>query len=82
MDEALKPVDEDDESTTQFTVDLGEVHLTDAEVSALQSRITKLAIESVRQKAGQADARAKPKPKPKEPFVKIIFVKAIRPRPT
>ena len=79
MDEKIQQA-EDEESTTQFTVDLGEISLTDAEVGALQSQITRLAIESVRQKGAQTVGAAKKKPK--DPFVKIIFVKAIRPRPS
>jgi hypothetical protein len=65
---------------TRFTVDLGEVELTDEEVTSLQNQITKLAVETVRQKGsgenapGAGDVAGR---RHREPFVKIIFVRAI-----
>ncbi|HXN88966.1 MAG TPA: hypothetical protein VN890_06400 [Methylocella sp.] len=63
----------DTSAATQFTVDLGQIDLTDEEVNSLQNQITKLAAEFALTKA---DPAARPK---KEPFVKITFVRAIHP---
>jgi hypothetical protein len=57
----------------QFTVDLGETELTDEEVSAIQHEITRLAVELVQRK------RSDGTDKTREPFVKIVFVKAVHP---
>jgi hypothetical protein len=54
----------------RFSVDLGKVELTDKEVSSLKNKITQVAVAAARKKG--------PKP-PKEPFVKIVFGKAIPP---
>lgn len=54
------------EEKTQFTIDLGEIELTDEEVSNLGN----LAIESVRKKSGSAAIL-------KEPYVRVLHVKAI-----
>jgi hypothetical protein len=53
---------------TQFVVDLGEVELTDDEVSAVQNEITRIALDMARRKA-------EPAAKKKEPYVKILHVK-------
>ena len=66
---AKKPPAPSETDATQFTVDIGQMELTDEEVNAFQNEITKLAVDWVKQKGS---ARRK-----KEPFVKIIFVRAI-----
>ncbi|HEV7909708.1 MAG TPA: hypothetical protein VGP28_01160 [Methylocella sp.] len=58
------------EEKTQFTIDLGEIELTDEEVSNLGNELVKLAIESVRKKSGSAAIL-------KEPYVRVLHVKAI-----
>jgi hypothetical protein len=61
----LKPV-------VRFTVDLGKVNLNDKEVSSLKNKIIRLAVAAARPK--------RPTPKrPREPYVKIVFGKAIPP---
>jgi len=55
----------------RFTVNLGEIELTDEEVSTLQNQITKLAVETARKKDSGG----------KEPFIKIIFVRSVHPHP-
>ena len=49
MDEAT-PSPKEEDAAVRFTVDLGEIELTDEEVSTLQNQITKLAVETVQQK--------------------------------
>jgi hypothetical protein len=64
------------DSATQLTVDLGQTELTDDELHSLQNDITRLAVDHVQKSA----AAAAPDRRKGEPFVKIIFVKAIHPR--
>lgn len=70
MDNTSSSPDSTD-STARFTVDLGETQLTDAELHSLQNEITRLAVEHVQKSVAEKGK--------KEPFVKIIFVKAIHP---
>lgn len=58
----------------QFTVDLDQIELTEEECAAFQNAITKLAVEYVQKHSDTAPARVR-----REPYVKIIFVKAIPP---
>jgi hypothetical protein len=51
----------------QFTIDLGDMALTAKEVSSLKNKLTMAAMEEIKKKAP-----------PKGPFVKIIFVKAVK----
>lgn len=60
----------DTQTTTRFTIDLGQVKLTAKEVNSLRNQITKLAVESARKKGGPAARK-------RGPFVKIIHVKQI-----
>jgi hypothetical protein len=81
MDEAT-PSPKEEDAVTRFTVDLGEIELTDEEVSTLQNQITKLAVETVQQKRSDStDENASGSEgvsrRRRGPFVKIIFVRAI-----
>jgi hypothetical protein len=58
----------------QFTVDLDQIELTNEECAAFQNEITKLAVEYVQKRSDSATAQVR-----REPYVKIIFVKAIPP---
>ena len=71
MDTATPSTSETD-AKMQFTVDLGQVEMTDEEVNALQNQITKLAIECVRQKDSGAAVKKEPYPK-----VIITFVRSV-----
>lgn len=62
-------------SEVQFSVEIGDVDLSDADMKGIQNQITKAILGSVRQKS-----TAKSTAKKKEPYVKILFVKAI-PKP-
>jgi hypothetical protein len=62
----------DEESLAQFTLDLGQTPLTHDELHSLQNDITRLALEHVQKSAAAAAPAVK-----REPFVKIIFAKAI-----
>ncbi|HWT05632.1 MAG TPA: hypothetical protein VN224_07735 [Xanthomonadales bacterium] len=74
-----KPTPSPSESVagTQFTIDLSEVELTHEEVSALHNKITKIAVETVQEQRRAAGDTARPRRR--EPYVRIIFVKAIPP---
>jgi hypothetical protein len=80
MNEATPSPEED--GGTRFTVDLGEIELTDEEVTSLQNQITKLAVETVRQKGSDENApgTGDVAGRRRGPFVKIIFVRAIHRR--
>jgi hypothetical protein len=69
MDEAT-PSPKEADAGARFTVDLGEIELTDEEVSTLQHQITNLAVETARKK-GSGSTHG--------PFIKIIFVRAVHP---
>jgi hypothetical protein len=53
-----------------FTVEIGEIELSEEELKGLGNEITRLAIESLRSKAAASGRILR------EPYVKIIFVKA------
>lgn len=72
------PSASDTAAGTQFTVDLSQIELTQEEVNALHNAITKLAVETVQQRASAAAARRIAG----EPYVKITFVKAVPPSAT
>lgn len=80
MNETTPSPEED--GGTRFTVDLGEIELTDEEVTSLQNQITKLAVETVRQKDSGENApdSGAVSRRRRGPFVKIIFVRAIHRR--
>jgi hypothetical protein len=73
MDNTQRPRN-DAGAGVQFTVDLDQIELTDEECAAFQNAITKLAVEYVQKHSDTVTARVR-----REPYVKIIFVKAIPP---
>ena len=58
-------------SGLQFTVDLGKIELTDEEVGNLRNEIARLAVEAARKQVGSVLKKGK------EPFIKILHVKAL-----
>ena len=57
-----------DTGSSQFTVDLGQIDLTDEELNGFKNQITKLAVESLRKKRKRG------------PFIKILHVRTIHVR--